>query len=126
MRLTHTRLLVNNYEECFHFYNHILNFECTWGDETSYYAQFKVGETLLALFDKSEMLEDINETSSEETISLNEVALIFAVEDVDETYNRLKPKVKFISEPHTRDDWGIRVAHFRDPNGTLIEINQNI
>lgn len=126
MRLTHTRLLVNNYRDCYHFYKDILAFECTWGDEHSNYAQFRVGGTQLALFDKAQMLEDVGEINNSTTVPLNEVVLIFAVDDVDETYHSLKSKVSFITEPHDREDWGIRVAHFRDPNGTLIEINKNI
>jgi len=126
MRLTHTRLLVENYKECFHFYNEILNFECTWGDETSHYAQFNVGNTLLAIFDKAEMLEDIEVENMTYSGQINEVVLIFAVDDVDKIYHRLKSTIPFISKPHNREDWGIRVAHFRDPNGTLIEINKNI
>jgi lactoylglutathione lyase len=125
MKLTHTRLLVNNYQECYHFYKDTLSFECTWGDENSNYASFQLGNTQLAIFDKEEMLEDINE-SNDRKAPLNEVVLIFAVDDVDETFHSLKSKVHFISEPHNREDWGIRVAHFRDPNGTLIEINKNI
>jgi lactoylglutathione lyase len=125
MKLTHTRLLVNNYQECYYFYKDILSFECTWGDENSNYASFQLGNTQLAIFDKDEMLEDINE-SNDGKAPLNEVVLIFAVDDVDETFFSLKSKVQFVSEPHNREDWGIRVAHFRDPNGTLIEINQNI
>ena len=126
MKLTHTRLLVNNYKECYHFYKDILSFECNWGDEYSNYAQFHVGDTQLAIFDKEQMLEDLNESNEKVNAPLNEVALIFAVDDVDETYHSLKSKLSFITEPHDRKDWGIRVAHFRDPNGTLVEINTSL
>ncbi|WP_047984384.1 VOC family protein [Ornithinibacillus californiensis] len=126
MNLTHTRLLVNNYQECYDFYKNTLEFECRWGDENSNYAQFQVGNTQLSIFEKKQQLDDLNETLVESSSPLNEVVLIFAVEDVDETYQSLQSKVDFISEPHDREDWGIRVAHFRDPNGTLIEINRNI
>ncbi|MDT8863049.1 VOC family protein [Alkalihalobacillus sp. MEB130] len=127
MKLTHTRLLVNNYEACFHFYKNVLSFECTWGTEHSNYAQFQVGGTQLAIFDKKQMLEDLKESNDSALDQpLHEVALIFAVENVDEVYHSLKSKVHFVTEPHDREDWGIRVAHFRDPNGTLLEINTNI
>ncbi|GAE27418.1 hypothetical protein JCM9140_3565 [Halalkalibacter wakoensis JCM 9140] len=127
MKLTHTRILVNNYEECYFFYKDTLSFECTWGTEHTKYAQFQVGQTQLAIFDKQQMLEDLNESNDDErNLPKNEVVLIFAVDDVDETFQSLKSKVLFVSVPHTREDWGIRVAHFRDPNGTLIEINTNI
>lgn len=126
MKLTHTRLLVDNYRECYEFYKHTLGFTCNWGDETSNYAQFQVGDTQLAIFDRNEMLEDIHAKVEPANRPLHEVSLIFAVDDVDETYQALKEKVAFITEPHDREDWGIRVAHFRDPAGTLIEINKNI
>jgi lactoylglutathione lyase len=127
MKLTHTRILVENYKDCFQFYNNTLSFPCTWGDENSNYAQFDTGNTFLSIFDKKQMLEDINEPDSHSNSQpLNEVAIIFGVDDVDATYQSLKSKVDFITEPHDREDWGIRVAHFRDPNGTLIEINNRI
>ncbi|MBD3109158.1 VOC family protein [Bacillus sp. AGMB 02131] len=127
MKLTHTRLLVDHYEECYKFYKETLDFECMWGDEHSNYAEFQAGSTLLAIFDKEQMLEDLNELVDVKVDApRNEVALIFAVDDVDEVYQSLKAKVSFITEPHNRQDWGIRVAHFRDPNGTLIEINHGI
>ena len=127
MKLTHTRLLVDHYEECYRFYKETLAFECTWGDEHSNYAQFQAGSIYLAIFDKEQMLEDLNELVDVKVDApRNEVALIFEVDDVDEMYQSLKAKVPFITDPHDRRDWGIRVAHFRDPNGTLIEINRGI
>ncbi|GGA70002.1 VOC family protein [Ornithinibacillus halotolerans] len=127
MRLTHTRLLVNNYQECYQFYKDILSFPCTWGDENSNYAQFDTGYTYLSIFDKKQMLEGIGQKESDKNFpTLHEVAIIFGVDDVDATYQSLNQKINFITKPHNREDWGIRVAHFKDPSGTLIEINQRI
>lgn len=53
------------------------------------------------------------------------VALVFEVENVEKSYTELKEKVSFITEPVERD-WGIKVAHFRDPAGNLIEIYESI
>jgi catechol 2,3-dioxygenase-like lactoylglutathione lyase family enzyme len=45
------------------------------------------------------------------------------VESVDAAYGELRAKgISFLAEPGDRSDWGIRVAHFRDPDGNLIEI----
>jgi uncharacterized glyoxalase superfamily protein PhnB len=53
--------------------------------------------------------------------------LDFGVEDVDVCYNRLRKKgITFITEPFDRKEWGARVAHFRDPDGNLIEIYKMI
>ena len=34
--------------------------------------------------------------------------------------------VALVAEPQDRSDWMIRTAHFRDPDGNLIEINSSI
>ncbi|MDQ0270397.1 putative enzyme related to lactoylglutathione lyase [Cytobacillus purgationiresistens] len=49
--------------------------------------------------------------------------LQFEVGDVDKNDNRfLENGIKFVNKPHDRKEWGERVAHFRDPEGNLIEI----
>jgi len=45
---------------------------------------------------------------------------------VEDTYQELKNKVKFITNPTEQKDWGIKVAHFRDPAGSLIEIYERL
>jgi len=126
VELTHTRLLVNNYQECYKFYSEVLQFPCTWGDESSNYAQFTVGTTQLAIFEKQQMLEDMGESLPSLEENTFQSMLIFRVADVDRTYEKLQSKVGFINEPHDRKDWGIRVAHFKDPEGNVIEINHNL
>jgi lactoylglutathione lyase len=55
------------------------------------------------------------------------VALIMAVEDVDVIYQQLQARgVAFITEPIDHTNWGLRTAHFRDPDGNLIEINSSL
>ena len=52
------------------------------------------------------------------------VVLVLATKNVDAAANMLRAKgVALVSEPEDRPDWGIRTAHFRDPDGHLIEIN---
>lgn len=126
MQMTHIRILVNHYKECYQFYAQTLNFPCTWGDEHSNYAQFDVGHAFLSIFDKAQMLDGLGEQNHKNEWAMNEVAIIFRVEDVDHTYESLKDRIHFITDPHDRIDWGIRVVHFRDPNGTLIEMNQEL
>lgn len=46
--------------------------------------------------------------------------LSFAVDDVDATYEDLVARgVRFLAPPRSRDDWGLRVAPFVDPEGNL-------
>ena len=128
MKMTHTRLLVSNYKDCFIFYRDIMGFTVVWGDENGIYADFDVNGHLLALFGKVPMAEAIGaESPKQKSEQQDDVCLIYAVEDVDGIYDSLKQKgVIAINKPHDREEWGIRCFHFRDPAGNLIEINKEI
>ncbi len=127
LTLTHVRLLVVDYKGCFRFYRDILGFKPGWGDEDSGYADFQAGGVKLALFSREAMARAVGaEKWPAETPSQDRVALIFRVDDLDETYRRLDRGVAFGAEPQDRPDWGVRVAHFRDPDGNLIEVNQDL
>jgi predicted enzyme related to lactoylglutathione lyase len=55
----------------------------------------------------------------------DKVCLVFAIDDVDAACMQLKKLgIQLTAEPTDHKDWGIRAAHFRDPDGNLIEINQ--
>jgi catechol 2,3-dioxygenase-like lactoylglutathione lyase family enzyme len=126
MKYTHTRLLVEDFAECFRFYRDVLGFEVGFGEETTGYADFNTGECTIALFDRKEMAAAVGYSHKPVSAdSMDRVALIFGVESVDETVQMLKNKgVTLVTEPVDMTDWGIRVALFRDPDGNLLEINQ--
>ena len=126
--MTHTRLLVSNFNDCFIFYRDIMGFTVVWGDENGIYADFDVNGHLLALFGKVPMAEAIGAESPKlKSEQQDDVCLIFAVEDVDVTYDLLEKKgVIPINKPHDQKEWGIRCFHFRDPAGNLIEVNKEI
>jgi len=125
LTFTHARLLVNEYQACFRFYRDTLGFDVEWGDEDGVYADFRTGDTTLALFDRRAMVEVVETNEKNVDPSHQDaVTIVFEVDDVDEAYKRLHGDVEFITEPHDQAGWGIRVAHFRDPEGTLIEINE--
>jgi len=128
MKMTHTRLLVPNYNDCFFFYRDIMGFGVVWGDENGVYADFDVNGYLLALFGKAPMAEAIGaEPPQPKSGQQDDVCLIFAVEDVDDAYDSLTKKgVIPINKPHDRKEWGVRCFHLRDPAGNLIEINKEI
>ena len=53
----------------------------------------------------------------------SQLPVAILVDDVDASFEGLKKKgIDFITVPMDMDDWGIRVAHFRDPESNLIEI----
>ena len=127
-RLTHARLLVSNFKACFLFYRDVLKLDVVWGDENGPYADFQAGETKIALFERR-LMADVVGTSGQPSYAecQDRVALILAVENVDEAYRDLKDEgVAFVTEPTDFTGWGIRAAHFRDPNGDLLEINHEL
>ena len=52
--------------------------------------------------------------------------LAASVADVDAAYEELKAKGVMLVRPPTDQPWGLRTAHFADPEGNLWEINQSI
>jgi lactoylglutathione lyase len=128
IKFTHVRLLVKDYPLCFHFYRDVLGFKAIWGDKNSRYADFETGSTTIALFGRAAMANAIG-TSYRllDATTQDKTSLIFEVSDVDRATSELKAKgVVFEAEPTDHPDWGIRTAHFRDPDGNLIEINQSL
>ena len=51
MKFNNIRLLVNDFDKSFTFYNEILGLECTWGKSGGNFASFNIGiESGLAIF----------------------------------------------------------------------------
>ena len=126
MELTHLRLLADNYKECFLFYRDVLELKVSFGDENSSYAEFEFEGVTLGLFGRKQMAEAIGAEYYPVRNRSDKAALIFKVNNVEEKYEELKGKVEFITEPAAQKDWGIKVAHFRDPAGSLIEIYESL
>ena len=125
MKLNNIRLMVRDFDSCFTFYKETLGLECAHGDVGEVYASFNIGIAGgLALF-KSELMNMALGISAIENRrgSNDQFAMILEVDDVDASFEDLKKKgIDFITVPMDMDDWGIRVAHFRDPESNLIEI----
>lgn len=128
LQLTHLRLLVSNYKDSFLFYRDLLKFDVDWGDEDSGYAEFNTGYLKLGLFKKELMAEVVPRIEQPSyVVNRDKIVLIFAVDNVDEVYEQVKDHNGIIvTQPQDRPDWGIRTAHFRDPDGNLIEIYNNL
>ncbi|AFJ61306.1 lactoylglutathione lyase [Bacillus velezensis YAU B9601-Y2] len=92
------------------------------------YALFDNGETKIELLSRENMAEIVGEErKSLDGDAQSRFLLQFKVEDVDKTYEYLhKQGIKCVNEPHDRQEWRARVAHFRDPDNNLIEIYKMI
>ena len=125
LKFTHTRLLVSDVQACLHFYRDVLGFEVLWADEEGNYVSFKTGDVVLALNRQDSMAAAVGTANMPTSAECQDkVALIMAVKDMDVVYRQLGERgVTFITGPLDRPNWGIRTAHFRDPDGNLIEIN---
>lgn len=129
MKLNNIRLLVSKFDETFLFYRDVLNFKVTWGNLGENYAQFQPNDlTAIAIFSK-EIMSGVLGTSDLPRVSKaqDSAMLVFSVENVDDLYQSMQDKgIKFVTPPTDQPDWGIRVAHVRDPEGTLLELASDL
>jgi lactoylglutathione lyase len=125
---THVRLLVSDVLNCLPFYRDMLGLPVFWDDGEGNYVAFDTGEVVLALNRRQSMMEALGQSNGTPQLEVQDpVVLVFKVDDVDLAYAELNEKgVAFITEPTDRPRWGIRTAHFRDPDGNLIEINKSL
>ena len=121
MRLTHTRLLVDDFDTSLSFYRDTLGFRV--GIEVGgTYAEFESGEATLAIY-RGDLMAGVTGTPVSADSPRDDVVVTLAVDSVDETFERLRAKgVDFVTEPHDQEAWVLRVAHFRDPDGHLLEV----
>ena len=126
LNLTHLRLLVEDYAACFRFYRDVMGFEPAWGDENSGYADFEAGGAKIAVFGRQAMAEAVGRGRLPSGADVQDrAAMVFEVPSVDRAAADLAERgVTLDTQPLDMSDWGVRVAHFRDPDGNLIEINQ--
>ena len=124
LKFDNMRLLVTRFDETYAFYKDVLGLRPTWGKPGENYASFAFpGGGEIAIFRRSMMADAVGTAARPSTRQEQDTAvLILTVDDVDALYARLKGTVEFTTAPTDRASWGIRAAHFRDPDGNLIEV----
>lgn len=107
------------------FYRDTLGIPMKFGDETS--SGFDFDPLLLILLD----IAGAHDLLSDELVAVPHPKgavsqLVAFVDDVDATYAELTAQgVQFVREPIDRE-WGLRTAHFKDPDGNIWEIAQPV
>ncbi len=119
-------LFVQDLDRCTAFYRDTFKLQYQGRDADSASFLLQVGLYLILL--SPEGVADLLGTQVNDlSMKVGPRGLLAAgVADVDAAYEELKAKgVTFVRLP-TDQRWGLRTAHFADPEGNLWEINQSI
>ncbi len=124
-RIDATVLFVRDLAGCTTFYRDTLGLQVNKSDPDS--AAFLLQDRYVLLLEVSATAALI---SAEATALLIQggprVLLAAGVANVDAAYEALVARGVTFLRPPTNQPWGLRTAHFADPEGTLWEINQSI
>ena len=120
-----TVVFVRDLARCTAFYRDTLKLPYTGSDANS--SNFLLQERYLILLSISGAADLLGSDPNEFKINGSPRVLLAAgVEDVDATYETLNAAGVTFLRPPTNQPWGLRTAHFADPEGNLWEINQPI
>jgi catechol 2,3-dioxygenase-like lactoylglutathione lyase family enzyme len=128
VKLAYIRLLVRDFDTCVAFYRDKLGLPVAMHIGHAKFAEFDTGQTALEIYDRGQMADIVGRTGAPDPeATVDQTLLTLQVDSVDETYEVLRAKgVAFDVPPTDRPDWGARTAHFRDPDGNLIELFQHV
>ncbi|MFL5663520.1 MAG: VOC family protein [Ktedonobacteraceae bacterium] len=120
-----TVVFVRDLTRCTTFYRDTLKLPYTGSDANS--STFLLQERYLILLSVSGAADLLGSDLNENKIDgAPRVVLAAGVEDVNAAYEALKAEGVTFLRPPTDQPWGLRTAHFADPEGNLWEINQSI
>lgn len=122
-----TVLFVRDLDRCVTFYRDTLGLEAQNSDPHS--VAFRMENLYFILLDTAAAASLIGSEEPELIIKIEggpRGLLAAEVEDVYAAYEKLKVKGVTFLRPPTDQSWGLRTAHFADPEGNIWEINQPI
>jgi len=125
MRLTHVRLFVDDYARMLRFYSETMGFRVRQEapPDDPGYAEFESGPAVVSIYNRDLMEKalggELKGSGGDPSL------MVFEVSGVDDEFRLLADLgVETVTEPHDEAAWVLRVAHLRDPEGNLIEINE--
>jgi lactoylglutathione lyase len=120
-----TVIFVRDLAKCTTFYRDTFKLPYTGTDANS--STFLLQERYLILLSVSGAADLLGADPHEFKIDGSpRVVLAAGVEDVNAAYEALKAEGVTFLRPPTDQPWGLRTAHFADPEGNLWEINQSV
>lgn len=112
-------LLVEDFDKSFDFYKNTLGLKVNSNEGK--FANFKLGETELAIFQKS---EGVAMFPSKYMGNGGGAIIGFQVENVEKVCKSLESKGVKVFEGPKKTAWGQTVAYFNDPDDNIWEISQ--
>ncbi len=119
-----TVLFVHDLARCTTFYRDILGLQVVESDADS--ISFRLGNQYFLLLEVGAAARLLGEDTPLQIEGGPHGLLAAGVADVDTAYAELLAKGVTFRRPPTSQSWGLRTAHFVDPDGHLWEINQPI
>ena len=124
MELAQVRLLVSDFAACYRFYADVLGLKPQSGAANGPYEKFSpvAGSAGIALQDRAMMAEVLGELSDEATGHRSLVVL--RVDDLEAYCEQITARgATLLHGPAAMTD-RMRVAHLKDPEGNLVELQQ--
>src|SRR5215469_15718395 len=120
-RIVATVLFVRDLAKCQEFYRDTLKLQMVESDANG--ATFVIEDRYMILLEIASAADLIgSEVDALKTEGGPRMLLAASVEDVDATYEELKGRGVTLLRPPTDQHWGLRTAHFADPEGNVWEI----
>ena len=120
--------MTDKFDEMWDFYAIKLGMNPRLGKENGVYEEFRINGAVLSIYKREYMGNALNKKLlSFPSKPADTIVIILQVPNVDSAYKELQERgVSFITKPEDREEWIIRTAHLRDPDGNLIELNEPI
>lgn len=124
MELAQVRLLVTDFAACYHFYGEVLGLKPQSGAENGPYEKFSpaVGSAGIALQDRSMMAEVLDELG--DTANGHRSLVVLRVDALGAYCEEITMRGATVLHGPTLLTDRLRVAHLKDPEGNLVELQE--